>query len=132
MDVAATENPSLEDMPENSALSHGLFTFTVTDVEPGGGVSLTFVLPEGARPDSYLKYGPTPDNAEDHWYEFVYDGLAGAEIEGNLITLHLVDGSEGDADLTADGTITDPGGPMLDTGDVAGGGGCFCRRGDGQ
>ena len=64
------------------------------------------------------------------WYEFVYDGVTGAEIDGNVVTLHFVDGDEGDDILTADGMIIDAGGPMLDdvspeSGDYGPGGGCF-------
>ncbi len=129
-DVLAIENPSPEDMPEGSELPNGLFEFTIENLEPGAEAQLKIYLPEGATADSYLKYGPTPDNEAYHWYEFVYDGVTGAEIEDNVITLHFVDGNEGDDDLTADGTIIDAGGPMLDTGDSdeygpLGGGGCF-------
>jgi hypothetical protein len=35
----------------------------------------------------------------------------GAEINGNVITLHFVDGLRGDDDLTANGVIVDVGGP---------------------
>ena len=42
---------------------------------------------------------------------FTYDGQTGAEINGNLVTLHFVDGQRGDDDLTPDGKIIDQGGP---------------------
>ena len=44
---------------------------------------------------------------------FCYDGQTGAVIVGNVITLYFIDGLRGDDDLTADGTITDQGGPGL-------------------
>jgi hypothetical protein len=41
----------------------------------------------------------------------------GAEFNGNIITLHFVDGQLGDDDLTANGTILDVGGPgVVDSG----------------
>jgi hypothetical protein len=41
----------------------------------------------------------------------MYDGTTGAVINGNEITLHLVDGKRGDHDLTANGEIVEPGAP---------------------
>ncbi|MCI0459902.1 MAG: hypothetical protein L0Z62_23370, partial [Gemmataceae bacterium] len=38
---------------------------------------------------------------------FPFDGSTGAEIDGNIITLHLVDGGRGDADGLANGVILD-------------------------
>ena len=132
-DVQAIDNPSPDDIPEGSTLTHGLYEFTINNVDPGGSVELTLYLPEDAQPDSYLKYGPTPDDETDHWYDFVYDGVTGAEIDGNVITLHFVDGDEGDDDLTQNGVVIDAGGPMVDSGGAPdsgdygpmGGGGCF-------
>src|SRR5262249_33776479 len=55
-----------------------------------------------------------------------FDGTTGAEIQDNVITLHLVDGGRGDADGVANGVIVDPGGPgqtsapILAAGDGAG------------
>jgi len=43
----------------------------------------------------------------------VYDGQTGAEVIGNLILLHFVDGLRGDDDLTANGVIKEPGAPAL-------------------
>src|SRR5439155_17028605 len=39
------------------------------------------------------------------------DGKTGAQIHGNVIQLHLVDGGLGDADGLANGVIVDPDGP---------------------
>jgi hypothetical protein len=135
VDVRAIENPSAEDTPSGSALDYGLFDFTIENVDPGASVQLTVYLPADARPDSYLKYGPTSDDETDHWYEFIYDGVAGAEINDNVITLYFVDGGKGDDDLSADGTVIDAGGPVSNTGGatidsddygpITGSGGCF-------
>jgi len=56
----------------------------------------------------YWKYGPTLSNPTAHWY--VYPG---ATISGSTVTLSLTDGADGDADLSANSVITDPGGPGL-------------------
>ncbi len=59
---------------------------------------------------------------------FFFDGTTGAEFNGNVITLHFVDGERGDDDLDAtNGIIIDLGGPAI-VGGVGGGGsngGCF-------
>ena len=45
------------------------------------------------------------------WYEFIFDGRTGAEINDNIITLNFVDGMKGDDDITENGIIIDLGGP---------------------
>ena len=113
----------------------GFFEFTLPDVGIGGATTVELFVSDGSSFNSYYKYGPTPDNPTDHWYEFLYDGETGAEIDGNTITLHFVDGKRGDDDLDGtNGIIVDPGGPALinaidqateTAGDDTGGGGCF-------
>jgi hypothetical protein len=58
----------------------------------------------------------------------------GAEIDGNIITLHFVDGNRGDDIPLQDGMIIDQGGPGVSvsnsngaspSGGGGGGGGCF-------
>ena len=92
-----------------------------------GAATVAVILPEGESPTTYFKYGPTPDNSEAHWYEYLYDGETGAEINGNVVTLHLVDGKRGDSDLVVDGAIVDPGAPAQKaniSGASGGEGGC--------
>ncbi|GAG45914.1 unnamed protein product, partial [marine sediment metagenome] len=135
----AVHNPSENDDPSGVAFHYGFFDFTIHDVELGGGTTLTLYLPDGAEPVTYYKYGPTPDNPSDHWYEFLYDGQTGADIGGDVITLYFVDGERGDDDLEANGTVIDLGGPGFpaksggssggstggSTGGSSTGGGCF-------
>lgn len=120
--VAATDNPSPGDMPMGAEFPAGFLTFEVTGLEPGASVAVQIILhtPPESGVNSYWKYGATPDLAAAHWYEFMFDGTTGAEIAGNLITLHFQDGARGDADVTADGVVTDPGAPALYTGDDSG------------
>lgn len=109
--VGASDNPSPADAPAMD-FPYGFFDFTITGMAPGSAVTLTLILPAGATVSGYYKYGPTPDQASPHWYEFLYDGTTGAEIASNVITLHFVDGLRGDDDLDAtNGSVTDVGGP---------------------
>ena len=100
--------------PAGVALPQGLLTFQVS-VTVGSVYSATLILHAGTPPAEYWKYGPTPDDPTDHWYEFTYNGETGAVIVGNRVTLHFVDGKRGDSDLSANGVIVDPGGPALRT-----------------
>lgn len=117
--------------PENVHFYHGLFEFEMEDLVAGEEAILTLKISEGTGPNTYYKYGPTPDHPEDHWYEFMYDGTTGAEIKEDVILLHFQDGRRGDDDLTANGVIRDQGGPgtmvQTDNGDSGGGGNCFIQ-----
>jgi hypothetical protein len=105
--------------------THGFLRYEVKGLDPGSDTKVKLFLDTPGRPVRYFKFGPTPDNPVDHLYEFDFDGETGAEINGNVITLHFVDGKRGDSDLTADGVITDPGTPAIrasNTGESSGGG----------
>lgn len=134
-ECSALDNPSPNDAPDNVEFPYGFFQFTISDIAPGGSTVMTITLPAGAAPTTYYKYGPTPDNPVDHWYEFLHDGSTGAMINGNVITLYFIDGQRGDADLDGtNGVIEDPGAPAVANTDSSaaaadsgggGGGGCF-------
>jgi Leucine-rich repeat (LRR) protein len=130
----AVENPSPDNTPVNIQFDYGFFDFTIADISAGGNVALTITLIDGKTPITYYKYGKTPDNQTDHWYEFLYDGVTGAEITGNVITLHFVDALRGDDILIQDSKVIDMGAPGFDItaddggdgdGGGGGGGGCF-------
>lgn len=97
--------------PPGVSLAQGSLRFNVRDVTPGTAVTVTIILHNADSPASYWKYAPTPNDPTPHWHEFLFDGHTGAVIAGNTITLYLVDGARGDADLTANGVIVDPGAP---------------------
>jgi cyclophilin family peptidyl-prolyl cis-trans isomerase len=108
---------------------YSLFGFSLINPNNAAvrAATVEVILPEGESATTYYKYGPTPDNPAAHWYEFLYDGETGAEISGNVVTLHLVDGKRGDSDLAANSAIVDPGGPAQQadiSGASGGGGGC--------
>lgn len=109
--VIVTDNPSPNDTPEDAEFPWGFFDFSIDGLERGEATLVTFFLQGNTTPEHYYKYGATTDNMNPHWYEFMYNGQTGAIINGNTITLHFVDGQRGDEDLTANGTIKEPGGP---------------------
>jgi hypothetical protein len=130
----ATDNPSASDAPSGEEFPYGFFEFTINGINAGDAIDVKLYLPAGATTDTYYKYGPTLYDATDHWYEFLYDGQTGAEINGNVITLHFIDRMRGDDDLTANGIVIDVGGPGVSvstgggggvTSGGGGGGGCF-------
>lgn len=135
----ASNNQSPTNPPSNVEFLYGFLEFSISGLIGGDSIAVNLYLSDGEVFDTYFKYGPTPSNPTNHWYEFLYDGQTGAIINGNIITLHLIDGIRGDDDLTANGTITDIGGPGLfplngssDGGsdssvdsNSGGGGGCF-------
>jgi hypothetical protein len=127
----AVDDPSQRDKPSDVGFPFGFFNFTTDGIGIGGRTTVTLYFPEGETFDTYYVYGRTPDNGTYHWYEFLYDGETGAEINGNIIVLHFVDGMRGDDDLTANGIVTVTGGPGVAVktsggeGGGGGGGGCF-------
>ncbi|MBF5002676.1 choice-of-anchor U domain-containing protein [Diaphorobacter caeni] len=100
-----------------AAFPFGLLNVSASGCVPGATAQLTVTLaqaiPAGAQ---YWKYGPTPSNSAPHWYAF-----AGFSASGSSYTLTLIDGAEGDDDLSANGVIADPGGVMVTPGSSAGG-----------
>jgi len=96
-------------------------TFAPVDIvsmaTPGHSISVTFTLTDPSQTISgYWKYGPEDDVTNpDHWYDLgtlAANGNGTGYVvapDGKSITITLIDGVRGDDDLTADGTITDPG-----------------------
>jgi hypothetical protein len=98
---------------------YGFVGFEIHDLPLVGGTAVVrMVLPSpGPFVTTYYKFGPEPDNLltpQDervpHWYEFLFDGTTGAELLGDVVVLHFVDGGRGDDDLAENGVIVDPGG----------------------
>ncbi|HYQ72843.1 MAG TPA: choice-of-anchor U domain-containing protein [Gammaproteobacteria bacterium] len=93
---------------------YGYFGFELLGVAPGGATMVTLTLPPGTVANDYFSYGPSGSNPAPHWFSFLYDGETGAVFNGNIITLHYVDGKRGDADLIGtNGVIAAPGGPAI-------------------
>jgi uncharacterized repeat protein (TIGR02543 family) len=100
-------SPPAGSAPGNVTFAHGLFNFTVSGcATPGGVLTFTITYPQALAPGTqFWKYGPTPGDSAPHWYTLP------ATISGNTATFSITDGGTGDADLAANGTVTDPGGP---------------------
>jgi hypothetical protein len=92
----------------------GMLHIDAKELQLGQSITVEIILHSGATPTSYWKntrINPNPAQAgiDNNWYEFLYDGTTGAEINGNRITLHLKDGERGDNDGLVNGIIRDPG-----------------------
>ena len=101
--------PGRQHPSDEAILPYGTFEFSVGVDQPGDAATVDLYLPEGSRANTYFKQDP----GTGQFYEFGYDGTTGAEIDGEHVTLHLVDGGRGDADGLANGVIVDPGGPGM-------------------
>ena len=136
--TSTTSLAGMADAPEGVDFPASLYGFTISGLEAGQSVQATLLLHgETTDLDTYYKYGPTPDDASDHWYEFLKgdNETLGADISqtenGATIVIYLQDGAKGDNDLIANGTIVDPGGPTISQDQTGGstssggGGGCF-------
>ena len=120
--VGVNPAPTDPDNPEAAGITFpvGFLNFDVSEFEDSE-VAVRLQLPTGTSDqafNTFWKFGPTPDNPTDHWYEFLYDGTTGAQFidtdaDGlaDEVLLHFVDGERGDSDLTQDGLIIDPGAP---------------------
>ena len=115
-------NPAVNDSanPENKNINFPVdfLNFELENLTPGTSTTVNLLLPQNQTYNTFWKYGKTPDNNQNHWYEFLYDGETGAEFidtnndgKADQIILHFVDGKRGDADLTANGTIIESGAP---------------------
>jgi cyclophilin family peptidyl-prolyl cis-trans isomerase len=89
--------------------NNGMFTLKMAGAMGAAGHIVTLYDGATTRPNRYYAYGKTLDNASAHWYDFTYDGVTGAEISGDKIILHFVDGKRGDDDLTVNDSITHAG-----------------------
>ncbi|HHH43695.1 MAG TPA: choice-of-anchor D domain-containing protein [Gammaproteobacteria bacterium] len=149
--VQAITSPAPDTTPRLASGSldfrHGFIAFQLNEVPVGGAATVTLYLPEGETATHYFKFGRLPSDIivrdpvvgviarPPHWYDFSFDGRTGAEIQGNRIILHFRDGERGDDDLTANGSITDPGGPALASASGSsggGGGGCSLSQNAGR
>ncbi|HWB10985.1 MAG TPA: Calx-beta domain-containing protein [Pirellulales bacterium] len=101
--------------PTHTQFGLGFVDFSLTGVAPGQHVVVTMTLPVTLPHGStYWRYGKTPNTPSPHWYDWNYDPHTdtGAQIDGNTITLHFVNGGRGDDDLDASNdSIEDAGSP---------------------
>ena len=101
----------------------GAYELDLIDLPITSGIFATdigLILPKGVVPESFYIYGPTADDSNPHWYEFLFDGQTGAQLIGDaeletasgkkitksIIKLVFVDGARGDNDLTVNQVIS--------------------------
>ena len=115
-------NPGVS-LPPNVDFPFGFLDFAISGLTAGAATTLTIAGFDTSGIPDYYKYGATPANSTNHWYNFLF-GLAtdgdsavgtGMEIVGGNFVLHLVDGGRGDDDLAANGVIFDIGGPAVES-----------------
>ena len=94
--AAVAWSPVSTAVPTGIEFPYGRVSFTVTGLTAGQTVHVTITYPGPVQ--SYWKYDGSG------WSQF-----AGAQVNGNVVTLTLVDGGTGDADGAADGKVVDPG-----------------------
>jgi hypothetical protein len=102
--VKADENPSPGNSPPDVYFDFGFFELEVTGVERSGETTVSIILPEGQTVNTFYMYSGTAEEGSPHWYEFRYDGQSGAQINGNVITLHIINGGRGDGDVNGTDT----------------------------
>jgi len=101
-------------VPAETFFDYGLYAYNVNLPAAGGIFQVALFYPVDATPDTYYRYGPTPDNPEPHWYDFSLDetgtgavnlgrvtitSASGNNVEKNMVVLTFVDGLRGDDDL---------------------------------
>ncbi|RLJ39771.1 putative repeat protein (TIGR01451 family) [Acidovorax sp. 106] len=90
-------------------LPHGVFDFELVSCTPGGEVTITTTWPDLRGITGYLKYGVTrTSGGRKIWYP-----PNNLRISGNTVSYTIKDGGLGDDDLTVNGVIRDPGGPVI-------------------
>ncbi|HEY4233266.1 MAG TPA: choice-of-anchor U domain-containing protein, partial [Lacipirellulaceae bacterium] len=106
--------------PAGVSFPLGFVTFQITNLQPGASADVTISGLDTSSIGDYYKYGATPAVGTQHWYDYLFghqtdfDSASGTgmEIVGGNLVLHLVDGGRGDDDVTANGIISDIGGPV--------------------
>jgi hypothetical protein len=84
----------------------GFFSFNITNITPGSTVTITITLPSNmAANTQYWKC------VNGQWLNCY--SILGSNDGDNILTLALTDGGPFDADGAANGTIVDPGGPVV-------------------
>ena len=118
--VSEIANPSPSDAPKVS-FSNGFVSVNVATLTSNFDVLV--ILPVGSNVNAYYQYGVTPTNNVPHWYEFMFDGVTGAQmyknatltapdgakIQRDVIMIRYQDGARGDNDLTVNGSVSSVG-----------------------
>ncbi|MCB1038072.1 MAG: right-handed parallel beta-helix repeat-containing protein [Acidimicrobiales bacterium] len=125
--LAPVSDPAPGSHPEGWSLPYGAIRFRISGIDPGARAGIVITDLDRTTPiqgDTYWKYGPPTPGAAAQWYPFTADETTGL---GALVQpldvlplgyrrsfiLILEDGARGDDDGALNGTITDPGGPVV-------------------
>jgi serine protease AprX len=106
-DLANTNFIASTAQPPSGSFSQGWFRLRLMSCTSGSTVRVSVTYPNPIGP-TYLKYGRTAASPSTD----VFYTPAGLVISGNTATFDLTDGGLGDNDLTANGVIVDPSGPV--------------------
>jgi|GEM_PF-3392735 len=105
LDVSSLPDDAIENMPSGLSLPHGLFSFRITGLTPGGEITLTIVFPSEV-PVGFEWWKVNLTEGNNTWYSIP----VGDDDGDNVITVTLRDGGEGDHDGEENGVIVDPSG----------------------
>jgi cyclophilin family peptidyl-prolyl cis-trans isomerase len=93
----------------------GVVTFSMAESTAGAmnpaGEIVDYYDRAPTRPTRYYVF----ETADNRWFEFAFDGTTGAEIQGDRIVLHFVDGGRGDDDGLANGKISHTGAAAIES-----------------
>ncbi|WP_157667482.1 choice-of-anchor U domain-containing protein [Comamonas serinivorans] len=96
---------------EKFLLPHGLFDFELVGCDVGSEVTITTQWPDLRGITGYLKYGQTAGSGgKPIWYA---PNNLRIDLLKHTVTFTIRDGELGDDDLSANGVIRDPGGPVV-------------------
>jgi hypothetical protein len=97
--VGFNDSPASPAAPPNATFPYGVLSFSLRGVTAGGTATIDVELPEPVN----AYYMLSPDGTG--WQLFDWDGMTGAQFDGNVVHLTVQDGGRGDADGVANGTV---------------------------
>jgi hypothetical protein len=105
-DLTAVDEATLPsvDKPDGIDFPDGLFSFTITNVDPGETVTVYLELPTSVPIGS--EYWKCHEGESPQWFSMPI----GSDDGDNVISISLTDGGIGDSDGGVNGEIVDPGG----------------------
>lgn len=122
-------DPDSGSHPAGWTAPYGIMSFRIRNLQPGARTNIAFAIIDPSDPfpanTGYWKYGPETSGAAPTWWDFAFDDASGTGVRvtdgvdlpsigiTRVLSLALADGGRGDSDGGANGTITDPGGPVL-------------------
>jgi hypothetical protein len=116
VDVRAVTNPDPKVALPDLAFPIGFVLYEIHDVPIGERVDVRWYLENDLRVTDFYKYGPESEGSAPAFYSFDRDGQTNTGLwrsRRGRLDLRFVDGQRGDHDLSANGIIVDPGGPVL-------------------